>query len=142
MNRQTLKNLKHSEGIQIFKARLNSSNSLTWTQCPEKGVSVQYLFANSHKLLERYPESERHNLFYTTAVCKNNRELVSQNVIVFDLDSAEEKHTDLYIEGFVDILKEYIPDIHRSKIGIVWSGNGLHFLIEIDEPFTTKEYFK
>ncbi len=129
-------------GIQIFKCRPDKTNKLLWSKCKEKGASVQYLFANSHKLLERYPENERFNLFYTTAICKNNRELVSQNVIVFDLDSAEEKHTDLYIEGFVDILKEYIPDIHRSKIGIVWSGNGLHFLIEIDEPFTDKTYFK
>ena len=129
-------------GIQIFKSRSDCSSNLIWTKCPEKGASVQYLFANSHKLLEKYPENERFNLFYTTAVCINNRELVSQNVIVFDLDSADEKHTDLYIEGFVDILKEYISGIHRSKIGIVWSGNGLHFVIEIDEPFTTKEYFK
>ena len=133
---------RHMAGIQIFKCRPDKTNKLLWSKCKEKGASVQYLFANSHKLLERYPENERFNLFYTTAICKNNRELVSQNVIVFDLDSAEEKHTDLYIEGFVDILKEYIPDIHRSKIGIVWSGNGLHFLIEIDEPFTDKAYFK
>ena len=142
MNTSINQSTQKSEGIQIFKARSDSSNSLIWSKCPEKGVSVQYLFANAHKLLQRYPEKEQFNLFYTTAICKNNRELVSQNVIVFDLDGAEEKHTDLYIEGFVDILKEYIPQIHRSKIGIVWSGNGLHFLIEIDKPFTDKEYFK
>ena len=142
MNTSINQSTKKSEGIQIFKARSDSSNSLIWSKCPEKGVSVQYLFANAHKLLEKYPEKEQFNLFYTTAICKNNRELVSQNVIVFDLDGAEEKHTDLYIEGFVDILKEYIPDIHRSKIGIVWSGNGLHFLIQINKAFTDKEYFK
>ena len=104
MNRQTLIN-SNSQGIQIFKARLSSSNSATWTQCPEKAVDLRYLFANYHRLVERYPENEQYNLFYTTAECIKNRELVSQKVIVFDLDSAEEKHTDLYIEGFVDILK-------------------------------------
>ena len=127
--------------IQIFKQR-NSGSTSTWSICKEKAQSVPSLFANYDKLLKRYEISERYNLFYTVAHCVNNRELVSQKIIPFDLDDADEKNIDLYIDLFTAVLRVYSPNLSKQGIGTVWTGNGLHFLLEIEEAFESRDYFK
>ena len=127
--------------IQIFKQR-NSGNTATWSICKEKAQSVPSLFANYDKLLKRYEISERYNLFYTVAHCINNRELVSQKIIPFDLDDADEKSIELYIDLFTAVLRIYSPNVTRQGVGTVWTGNGLHFLLEIEEAFQSRDYFK
>ena len=131
----------HGNAIQIFKQRQSGSTS-TWTICKEKAHSVPSLFANYDKLLKRYAIDERYNLFYTVAHCINNRELVSQKIIPFDLDDADETKISLYTDIFTAVVRVYSPDVTSRGLGIVWTGNGLHFLLEVEEAFEGRDYFK
>tara|TARA_R110002074_G_scaffold237359_1_gene409295 strand:- start:8235 stop:10721 length:2487 start_codon:yes stop_codon:yes gene_type:complete len=127
--------------IQIFKQR-KTGDSTTWAACPQKGVSVPSLFANNKKFLDSFKDAERYNLFYTVAHCQGNRELVSQEIIPFDLDDADEKNISLYTDIFTGAVRKYSPDVSKEGVGIVWTGNGLHFLLKIKEPFEERDYFK
>ena len=130
----------HGNAIQIFKQRQSGSTS-TWTICKEKAHSVPSLFANYDKLLKRYAIDERYNLFYTVAHCINNRELVSQKIIPFDLDDADETKISLYTDIFTAVLRVYSPDVTSAGIGVVWTGNGAHFLLEVEDAFEGRDYF-
>jgi P4 family phage/plasmid primase-like protien len=84
------------------------------------------------------PEDERHNLFYTVAFCGDEkRKFERQEIIPFDLDGLDTTRLDEYQNLFFETLK-----IKREKTGVISSGNGLHFLIQIKEPITDKDFFK
>ena len=103
-----------------------------------RAPSVHELFENLDTIIETIPENERWNLYYTAAnvLEKRGRQLIRQTVLPIDVDGIDTKLIDKYIEvicGAIHILPE--------STGIVASGNGLQFIIELDEPIDSEEYF-
>lgn len=100
--------------------------------------SVAELFENIDKLIEKIPEAERYNLYYTSAYCdeESSRMMIHQDVIPFDIDGIDHSRIGDYIAAVVDVL-----GIPMEDMGIVATGNGLQFLIGLEEPFDDKAYF-
>jgi P4 family phage/plasmid primase-like protien len=104
-----------------------------------RAPTVTDLFENIEKYLSNIPSGERWNLYYTCADCseEKGRKMISQSVIPFDVDGID-----------VEKLKEYIPvictalGIDPNKTGIIFSGNGLQFIVGIREAFTSTDYFE
>lgn len=109
-----------------------------------RAPSVADLLANLEQYLDKIPEKERFNLFYTVATCADGkREFREQHVLVFDVDGiSEEAKTpgsplrDSYIETVCKAL-----GLDRSKTGLVFSGNGLHFIVGLQTPIIDPSYF-
>lgn len=100
--------------------------------------SVQDIFENLDKILKQIPEGDRWNLFYTVAFCtEGKREFREQNVIVFDIDSIDHKVVDMYHEVVTSCLGVRVEDV-----GIVNSGNGLHYIIGLSTPIQDPLFFE
>ena len=125
--------------IQIVKQRLGKSQIQNWVLCKQKVSSVPKLFKHIDKLLETFQENELYNLFYTVAHIREDdstRTLQSQEIIPFDVDDVEEERVEDYIKVFEGVL-----GVTRDEMGIIYSGNGLQFLVQIDTPIVEKNYF-
>jgi len=103
-----------------------------------RAPTVKELFANIDKYLAPIPDAERYNLYYTAANCleEKGRKIHEQWVIPFDIDGIDETKLEEYIKCVLDTLK-----LERENTGIVFSGNGLQFIIGIDDPIMDREYF-
>lgn len=112
-----------------------------------RAPNLHTLFENLDKYIAQIPEHERFNIYYTAAECgEKKREIKIQHVIPFDIDelkitdspgdSLPFKECDAYIDTVCKSL-----EIQRSETGIVFSGNGLQFLVQISQPFTSAEFF-
>ncbi len=105
--------------------------------------TVPNLFKNIDKMLELIPKEEQWNIYYTAPHCKP-REITggalrcfsSQKIIPLDIDGIDESKIDQYIDIVCKTL-----EISREKTGIVFSGNGLQLIIELNNPFTNAQYF-
>ena len=125
--------------IQIVKQRLGKSQIQNWVLCKQKVSSVPKLFKHIDKLLETFQENELYNLFYTVAHIREDdstRTLQSQEIIPFDVDDVEEERVEDYIKVIEGVL-----GVTRDEMGIIYSGNGLQFLVQIDTPIVEKNYF-
>lgn len=100
--------------------------------------SIQDLFANFEKFLSQIPERERWNIYYTACRCKEDkgRIFVDQNIIPIDVDGIDRNRIDKYIEIVGRVL-----GLDLSKVGIIDSGNGLQFIILLEEYITNQSYF-
>jgi len=100
--------------------------------------SVFDILQNPMKYVERIPPEDRWNIHYCIA---NNgagaREFLSQDVIPFDIDGIDTSIREKYIAVVIDELK-----IKKWETGIVFSGNGLHFLVGLEKQITDKDFFK
>lgn len=104
-----------------------------------RASSVPDLFANIEKHLAQIPEDQRWNLYYTCADCKEEkgRKMISQQVIPFDVDGID-----------VDRRREYIPVVCKAlqiipeNTGILYSGNGLQFIVYLRQAFESVKYFE
>lgn len=137
--------------IQILKQRyIKKPNSdiyhkpMLWLRKEDgvnfTGSTVQSLFLNLEKIIEKIPEEERFNLHYTLCECyddKKPRQFYRQNIIPFDIDGVDTNRIDIYIEPICTAL-----GVHRNDIGIVASGNGLHFLVGLETYIEDPTYFK
>lgn len=97
------------------------------------------LFKNLEDHLAQIPQEERYNLFYTTAQCleEPGRKMASQEVVPWDIDGIEREKYAEYITPVCNIL-----GVSAQEIGIVFTGNGLHFLILQEDPFYEESYFE
>ena len=104
-----------------------------------RAKSVPDLFKNIDKVLEKIPEKDRWNLFYTLAHCKEGkREFESLGVIAFDLDGCETKRQDEYIQTVLSVL-----NVPSDSVAVVSSGHGFHFIVDTKKPLcASKEDFK
>lgn len=102
--------------------------------------SIQDLLTNIDNIIDQIPEDERWNSYYTLAHHKEGNRItktfIKQDVIAFDIDQMQIDNYESYIPIVCDAL-----NIDVNKTGIVNSGNGLHFLILVDE-ITDVNYFK
>lgn len=108
-----------------------------------RAVSLPHLFANLEQTLEKIPEKERYNLFYTVANCADGkREFREQHVMVFDVDGIADsaKSDPAQLEPYIKAVCEALR-IERSQTGLVFSGNGLHFIVGLQTPIIEPTYF-
>lgn len=101
--------------------------------------SVPSLFENLHKHLELIPEAERFNLFYTVAQCDPNKERVLgfQDIIPVDIDGIDVERIAETVDVCLDAL-----NLDRAHTGIVFSGHGIHLLVQIADGWDTESYFE
>jgi len=100
--------------------------------------SVHELFANLAEHLEQIPHDHKWNLFYTLAVCgENKREFHHQDVLPFDVDGIDVDRRAEYVGVVTSAL-----GLNPKDVGIVFSGNGLHFLVGLQKRITSAKYFK
>lgn len=97
--------------------------------------SVKDLFEKIQDYVAKIPAEERWNTFYTVANCtKKIRDMVEQDVLAFDIDG-------------VDLTKllDYAPvvakrlGIPEDQMSITHSGNGLHFIVQLEKPLQKSE---
>lgn len=107
----------------------------------EKGwrVSDIYeLFNNPEKYLDMVPEDQRWNLFYTVANCTDEKRVFQrQDVLPIDVDGID-KGTE---QKIVDVICEELG-LPKEKLGIVFSGNGVHILIGLKNPILDVTYLR
>lgn len=104
-----------------------------------RASSVADLFVNIQSFVDAIPAEERYNIYYTAADCLENsksRLFGSQSIIPIDIDGIDTDQTEEYINEVSKVV-----GIDRSQMGIVYTGNGLHFIIGIRNPITDEDYF-
>lgn len=107
----------------------------------EKGWRVQdiyELFKNAEAYSKLAPEDQRWNLFYTVANCEEGkRKFQRQDVIPLDIDGIERGSEAVVV---ATVCKELGLD--SGKVGIVYSGNGVHILIGLKNPIMDASYLR
>jgi P4 family phage/plasmid primase-like protien len=100
--------------------------------------SLGALFKDLDKHIAAIPEADRWNIFYTLANCsEGKRDFKSQDIIAFDVDGIDTTLLDSYIAVSCSAL-----DVRQDQIGVVFSGNGLHFLVHIKDTIRDARFFK
>jgi len=104
-----------------------------------RAESVAHLFKSVDSYLSVIPTHEQFNLYYTVANCeeKKGRIFSHQSVIPFDIDGIDIELREDYIDPICEVLK-----VARNEIGIIFSGNGLQFIVGLLKPFNNVNYFK
>ena len=100
--------------------------------------SVPDLFAKIDEFVSQIPSNERYNIHYTIARCheKKGRILRKQTTIPWDIDGIDVSKVDTYHDVVLTVL-----GMKFDQVGIVFSGNGLHYLIESDIAIVDATYF-
>ena len=106
-----------------------------------RALSVPELFLRCQDYVDQFEEEERFNLHYTLAHfnegTKARQEFVRLEVIAIDVDGIDMTKLDLYLNLVIEIL-----NLDATKTGIVASGNGLHFIMKLDDPIVDLGDFK
>lgn len=104
---------------------------------------IEDIFNDVEKIIQEIPEAERWNVYFTALNCKDPdetgrklRRFRSQKTIPIDIDGIDVEKIDQYL----DIFFKTLP-LSREKTGIVFSGNGLQFIVELTQPFDDIGYF-
>lgn len=103
-----------------------------------RAPSVELLFRDLDTYIEKIPQAERFNLYYTVSECfeEKGRKLKAQRDIPFDIDDIDVNKIDDTILAVLHVLK-----VPRGEIGIVFSGNGLQFIVGTSSAITDDGYF-
>lgn len=104
-----------------------------------RAASVPDLFRNIDRIIEEIPEIERWNLYYTAASCKETkgRVLEHQEVIPIDIDDIDVSKKKEYV---AIVCKEL--DVDPTKVGVVFSGNGLQIIIGTKYDISDAGFFE
>jgi putative DNA primase/helicase len=105
-----------------------------------RASSVADLIQNIENYVSIIPEKERYNLYYTLASCVEGdrpRVFLESDTIAYDIDGMDINRIEEYIDPVCDTLR-----VPKDKIGIVCSGNGLHFLIQTDQKIYDPDFFR
>lgn len=100
---------------------------------------IREAFTNPKGLLDRLgvPDEERFNLYYTIAFCKDaKRDFDWQEIMPFDIDGIDTERRAEYVAPVLEALQ-----VDAAKTVVVFSGNGLHFVVLRNERFTEAKYF-
>lgn len=140
--------------LQLRRIRSFTKNGseIDYDTCFEPDILIENhaeLFLNLQKYIDKIPEFERYNCHYTlgesTGGLKRGKgSFISQDLIPFDIDGIEwsddrEKNKEilkLFCNDFFVITK-----LDPAKTVVVFSGGGLHFIVQTAK-WTDKEYFK
>lgn len=106
--------------------------------------SVPELFKNLDAIIEKIPEAERWNVYFTVLdcldprLCKGQlRRFKSQEIFPFDIDGCDLKQIDKYTAIFFKV-----TGLDPAKTIVICSGNGLQFFAQFPKPFDNPEYFE
>jgi len=125
--------------IRIIKIRFNETKAKKYSVLTkQKADSIAHLFKFIDSYLENIPESERYDLHYSLAEWEDaSRTFVEQHVIPIDIDDIDLERIDEYHQH---VQKAFGIDLDRTAI--VCSGNGLHYLIGLEDPITDPTFFE
>jgi len=99
--------------------------------------TVQELFSRLPEVLSRISPSEHWNLFYTLANCgEKKRAFESTAALAFDIDGFERERGKEY-EPIIRALLQVDPE----QLAVVSSGNGLHFVMQLETRVTDRNFF-
>lgn len=101
--------------------------------------NIEEIFTDPVSVMDRckVPLEERYNLYYTVNISGDTkRKFLSAEILPFDLDGIDTDRTEDYVPVILKVL-----GVERDKTAIVFSGNGLHFLVKLPEAETDKKYF-
>jgi P4 family phage/plasmid primase-like protien len=83
---------------------------------------------------------DKNDLFFTLGLGpvddQTTRTWLAQKVIMFDVDGADFKRKQTYIDAFTEVTG--LPPSHYS---LTWTGGGYHFLVALKTPIEAKEFF-
>lgn len=131
--------------IQILGLREYFNTKRQQTQVKEtffakkwRAPDVRELLTNIDTYVGRIPEAERYNLFYTVGSCseERGRHLETQNIIPFDLDGIDTTK----LADYQAIVSSVIG-VPESDMAIIFTGNGLHFLVGTTKTVDYEDYF-
>ena len=112
--------------------------ALSEERLPMHTPTVDRLFEVANKIVQDIPEQNRYNLFWTAAHCKpGTRELISQDIIPFDIDGVHMPEKENYIKPIADAL-----NVDISKCAVIWTGNGIQVIVKIKRPIDSVDFFK
>ncbi len=105
--------------------------------------SIATLFKNYETFLERIPESERWNIYYTLGETNadTKRDWHAQEVLPFDIDDIVDADGNFDERLYLDTLFGVLG-VDREKCAVVASGNGLQILIQLETKIESKDYFR
>lgn len=116
-----------------------------WNEHGYRAPNVEHVFLNPDELLESINVSERKNVYYTVAECAEGegRKLLIQHHIPFDVDGIDvpEVDTDAHLTTLAEIVCQAIG-VPSRQVGILFSGNGLQFLVGSLSPIEDEGYFE
>jgi len=132
--------------IQIWAIR--DGQGATWFERGLRAPSVDAIFANPLEFIKSVPKSERWNLYYTVSECleEPGRKLSVQHHIQFDVDGIRVPFTtdDKVDEAGLWLIAQVVCKalkVDPKEIGVLFSGNGLQFLIRTTTTITDPDYF-
>jgi len=104
-----------------------------------RAESVPILFRDLESIIAPIPEKERWNLYYTVSNCHEapGRKLKEQFIIPFDIDDIDLERIEEYIQPCLKAI-----GVKFNETGIVYSGNGLQFIIQSTHGFDSASYFR
>lgn len=140
--------------LQLRRIRTYTKNdTLTeYDTCFEPDILIEThseLFTHLEKYIAQIPEFERYNCHYTLGSSapgkrRGKGNFISQCLVPFDVDGIEfvdsREENKKTIAQFIDTFFE-ITGFHREHTLVIFSGGGLHFLLQV-APWTDREYFK
>lgn len=101
--------------------------------------SIQDIFKNPNKYIQKIPKEEKFNLYYTSfnSSDKQIKDFVEQHCVTFDIDKvAEGKYEDV-AKIVCGVLRcEYYKTISMC------SGHGVQVIVPIEQAITEEQYFK
>lgn len=98
--------------------------------------TLQEIFENATRFVEKFGPGEDHNLYFTVAKCAGKREFRSQGHIPFDIDDIDPLRAE-------DTLREALNAINIPREGTLaaFTGHGLQFFVALKEEFEDPNYF-
>src|SRR3972149_7943085 len=109
---------------------------------------ISKIFSNPDAILEKIPEPERRNIYFTVADCFDGpdaRKMKEQWVIPFDIDhlGLETDIHDKISEHCLRVLQLSCATlgVDASRVACIFSGNGMQFFVKMTHPILNEEYF-
>lgn len=101
--------------------------------------NAQDILQNYTKLLEKVPEDDKKNIFFTVQNCidATKRNFEHQKYLFFDIDDIDVDNAEAYFQIFCEVL-----NLNPSQTCCILSGHGLHILVELEEHIEDVIYFK
>lgn len=131
--------------IQIRKLREWTPKGQTKAQKYDKVLdppvnpeSVPELFDQLEKYLDQIHDEEKWNLYYTCHPCETDKRKWNspQEVLPFDIDGIDVENFAAYHDPVLGAL-----GLNWKDVGVVFSGNGLQYIIQLQKPIESEKYF-
>jgi hypothetical protein len=139
--------------IQVLALRAHGSpvdgqerKSEVWFEKGIRSPTVEDLFLDPEATLSQIEPSERFNVYYTIAECeeRTGRIFSRQYHIPFDVDGIEVPDDEKAIPRLLEPLARVVCaaiGCEYDETAILFSGNGLQFIVGIKDPIEDVEYF-